>query len=88
MALEGFKGYFANIPKRQIYILLAVIAAGVVAAAYAGRLIGSLLFGVEAYHPPTFVGVVLLVFTAALVAGYVPARRATKVDPMVALRYE
>ena len=63
-------------------------AAGVLAALLAGGVIRGLLFGVTAQDPLTIAGVTVVVLVTAALACYIPARRAMKVDPMVALRYE
>jgi putative ABC transport system permease protein len=64
------------------------LALGVVLSLLLGRLMSSLLFGVSARDPLTFVAVTALLAFVALLACYLPARRATRVDPMVALRCE
>ncbi len=64
------------------------IALALPAALVLGRLIGSQLFGVSSHDPLTLVAVTLLVGLMALFAAWIPTRRATRVDPMVALRYE
>ena len=61
---------------------------GGAAAVILTRLMASLLFGVRPLDPPTFIAVPVLLFIIALVASFVPAHRATKVDPIIALRYE
>lgn len=69
-------------------LALIGIAAGVVGALILTRLMASMLFNVSATDPVTFAGVSLLLMLVAVAACYFPARRAMRVDPMVALRYE
>jgi putative ABC transport system permease protein len=64
------------------------LAAGIAAALYLGRLIGSLLFGVDPFDPLITAGVVFVIVGVSLAGCWIPARRATHIDPMVALRYE
>ena len=70
---------------RLVFLGIAIGVAGALASA---RLIGSLLYGVKASDPWTFAAIVLVIGATALVASYVPARRAAHVDPLVAMRYD
>jgi ABC-type antimicrobial peptide transport system permease subunit len=64
------------------------IACGVVSAALLTRTMSALLFGVSAYDPLTYAAVALALGGTAVLASYLPARRATKIDPAEALRWE
>jgi putative ABC transport system permease protein len=74
--------------KQGMALVLFGVIAGLIVSLALTRMMKSLLFGVNATDPTTFVIVALLLMLAALLACYLPARRATKVDPLVALRYE
>lgn len=74
--------------RESLVLVFAGVAIGVAVALGAGRLIASQLFGLEPTDLGTILSAIALLFAVAAVAGYVPARRATRVDPMVALRYE
>jgi len=72
----------------SMILVAAGVVIGLVATIGAGRLVASLLFGLPATDMPTMVVAVTLMVTMSAVAGYLPARRASRVDPMVALHYE
>lgn len=67
---------------------LAGLAIGIAAALLLGRLIAGFLYGVPAADPVTFISVAIVMLMVAFLAAFLPARRATRVDPMTALRYE
>jgi putative ABC transport system permease protein len=89
IALGAQRGEVLRMVLRQgTKLALAGIVAGVVVGLVLTRLMESLLYGVSAADPLSFAGAAVLLVLVALLACYIPARRAMRVDPMVALRYE
>ena len=79
---------FKHIVGQALLLALIGLGIGIVLAITSTRVMSSLLYGINATDPLTLVATSLMLLAVALLASYVPARRATKVDPMVALRYE
>jgi predicted permease len=89
MALGAERAHVLKLVVGQGLVLTLIgIAAGLVAALALGRLLASFLYGTATTDPTTFLAASTLLVGVALLASCIPARRATKVDPMVALRYQ
>jgi ABC-type antimicrobial peptide transport system permease subunit len=74
--------------RHALLLALGGLVAGLVLALVASRYLASLLYGIAPVDPVTFMTVALLLMVVAGVAGFIPAWRASRVDPMVALRYQ
>ena len=74
--------------RESMVLVIAGIAIGIAAALGAGRFVASQLFGLEPTDPTTMMAAIVVMLAVSAAAGYLPARRAARVDPMVALRYE
>jgi predicted permease len=89
LALGAAHSDVTSMVVRQGMVLAgAGVVVGLVAAFGLTRLLQSLLYGVKAYDPLTFIGVAVTLIVVAFLASYIPARRAMRIDPVIALRYE
>ena len=89
MALGASQSNVLKMVMKQAFMLAAIgMTAGVIGALMATRALTSMLFHISRTDPVTYLGIVAILGSVALIAAYAPARRATKVDPMVALRNE
>ena len=89
MALGAARGAVTRMVMRQsVAMVLAGVAAGIPMALWLSKLVKSLLFGVQPGDAATLVAASALLVAVAAIAAYLPARRAARIDPTVALRYE
>lgn len=89
MALGATRGNVIQMVLRQAVLLLGIgVAIGIVVALSAGSVLRSFLYGVVPYDAMTIAGVCLLLLACGMLASYIPARRASRIDPIKALRWE
>jgi ABC-type antimicrobial peptide transport system permease subunit len=89
MALGAQPGDVLRIVVRQAMVLATIGACvGLVGALALGRFMSSFLYGVQPSDPATFLAMAAVLGAVALAASYIPARRATRIDPLLALRHE
>jgi len=89
MALGAQQSHVLWMVLRETLLLVAIgVSVGIASAWAIMRLVSSMLFGVTPNDPPTIAAVTVLMLAVAVLAAYVPARKASRIDPMVALRYE
>jgi ABC-type antimicrobial peptide transport system permease subunit len=84
----GRSDVLALVVRQGLRLTAIGIVAGALIAVGLGRFLSSMLYGVQPADPATFLGVAVVLAAVALLACYIPARRALCIDPMVALRYE
>jgi len=89
MAMGADRGDLLRLVLRRALLVVAVgVAAGCVLAIPAGRLIASRLYGVSPLDPAVFAAAIGLMLVVGLASAWIPARRAVRIDPIAALRYE
>jgi ABC-type antimicrobial peptide transport system permease subunit len=89
LALGAQPGGVIWLVMREVLLLLAIgLAVGVPAAMAAGRYISSQLYGIDPYDPTIAIVTVILLAAVSVAAGLIPAHRASRIDPILALRYE
>jgi ABC-type antimicrobial peptide transport system permease subunit len=82
------RAILTRVLRQGLWLAMAGVAVGLLGALIVSHLMAGLLFGVRPTDPLTFVGLTFVLTAVALAACYIPARRAMRLDPLVALRYE